>query len=425
MTTAHNASENEIQHIAWKQNLYVCLFGSFTTILAMTLILPILPVYIQNLGVTDPEAIVSWSGWIFSITFLAAGLMAPVWGRFADRYGRKIILIRASLGMAIGIALIGCAQTVWQLFWLRLLVGLLGGYASGATILVATQTPRAYTGWAVGMLASGTLAGNLLGPLIGGIAPAMLGPLVGGIAPTLLGIRLTFFVAAGIILIAFFCTVFLIRETHKPREASPNTAIPYSFWKSGRQRNLVLLMLLAGTLLMFANMSVEPIITLYIASLRTLTEQIPLLAGIAMSATAFGSMLFSSRAGRWGDTHGHLKMLIASFVATAVLLLLQGLAQTDWQFIALRFLMGMTLCGIMPALTAMIRHNVPADAAGGILGYATSTQYAGLVLGPVAGGLVANQAGFTAVFVMTGAVMLLAAALLFWQMRTAAEPDAA
>ncbi|PJX23053.1 MFS transporter [Advenella sp. S44] len=412
MTTLPNTPEDLAPHAAWKKNLYVCLFGSFTTILAMTLILPILPVYIQNLGVTDPQAVVSWSGWIFSITFLAAGIMAPLWGRFADRYGRKLILIRASLGMAIGIALIGCAQTVWQLFWLRLLVGLLGGYASGATILVATQTPREHTGWAVGVLASGTLAGNLLGPLVGGIVPA------------LLGIRLTFFVAAGFILIAFFCTAFMISETHKPRKPAQKNETTYSFWRSGAQRNLVLLMLLAGTLLMFANMSVEPIITLYLASLHTLTDQIPLLAGIAMSATAFGSMLFSSRAGRWGDRHGHLKMLMASFVATAVLLLLQGFAQTDWQFIALRFLMGMTLCGIMPALTAMIRHNVPADTAGGVLGYATSTQYAGLVLGPLAGGWVANQAGFTAVFVMTGMVMLVAAALLLRQMSKTAEPDA-
>lgn len=413
MTSPHIDDDIDTLQLAWKQNLFVCLFGSFTTILAMTLILPILPVYIRQLGVTDSEAIVSWSGWVFSITFLAAGIMAPVWGRFADRYGRKLILIRASLGMAIGIALIGCAQTVWQLFWLRLLVGLLGGYASGATILVATQTPREHTGWAVGMLASGTLAGNLLGPLVGGVVPA------------LLGIRLTFFVAGGIILIAFFCTVFLIRENHKPRSNSAEGSVPYSFWKAGRQRNLVLLMLLAGTLLMFANMSVEPIITLYLASLKTLTDQIPLLAGIAMSATAFGSMLFSSHAGRWGDRHGHLKMLVASFVSTALLLLLQGLAQADWQFIVLRFLMGTTLCGIMPALTAMIRHNVPAGAAGGVLGYATSTQYAGLVLGPLAGGLVANQAGYTAVFVMTGGVMLLAAALLFKEMRTPLRSETA
>lgn len=413
MTAQQHDRDNDTLQTAWKQNLYVCLFGSFTTILAMTLILPILPVYIRNLGVTDPEEIVSWSGWVFSITFLAAGLMAPVWGRFADRYGRKIILIRASLGMAIGIALIGCAQTVWQLFWLRLLVGLLGGYASGATILVATQTPREHTGWAVGMLASGTLAGNLLGPLVGGIVPAFL------------GIRLTFFAAGAIILIAFFCTTFMITETHRPRTPTSDNTTPYAFWKAGRQRNLVLLMLLSGTLLMFANMSVEPIITLYLASLQTLTDQIPLLAGIAMSATAFGSMLFSSRAGRWGDQHGHIKLLVVCFISTAILLLLQGLARADWQFILLRFLMGMTLCGIMPALTAMIRHNVPAGAAGGVLGYATSTQYAGLVLGPLAGGFVANQAGYAAVFVMTGAVMLLAAVLLFRQMRRTPRSQAA
>ncbi len=413
MTSMTTEDNNDTLQTAWKQNLYVCLFGSFTTILAMTLILPILPVYIRQLGVTDPEEIVSWSGRVFSVTFLAAGIMAPVWGRFADRYGRKLILIRASLGMAIGIALIGCAQTVWQLFWLRLLVGLLGGYASGATILIATQTPREHTGWAVGMLASGTLAGNLLGPLVGGIVPA------------LLGIRLTFFVAGGIILIAFFCTAFLIRETHKPRKAANDGTVPYAFWKAGRNRNLVLYMLLAGTLLMFANMSVEPIITLYLASLRTMTDHIPLLAGIAMSATAFGSMLFSSYAGRWGDRHGHLKILVASFTATALLLFFQGMAQADWQFITLRFLMGMTLCAIMPALTAVIRHHVPASAAGGVLGYATSTQYAGLVLGPLAGGFVANQAGYTAVFIMTGAVMLLAAMLLLKQMRMPSQSDTA
>lgn len=397
--------DQDTSQIHWKQNLYVCLFGSFTTILAMTLILPILPVYIRDLGVSDEQEIVSWSGWIFSITFLAAGIMAPVWGKVADRYGRKLILIRASLGMAIGIALIGCAQTVWQLFWLRLLVGLLGGYASGATILVATQTPREHTGWAVGLLASGTLAGNLLGPLVGGIAPA------------LFGIRETFFVAGAIILAAFFCTVLLIREQHRPRAATSAHTMPYSFWKSGHDRNIVLLMLLAGTLLMFANMSVEPIVTLYMASLRTMTDQIPLLAGIAMSATAFGSMVLSAAVGRWGDAHGHRQVLIASFLATAVLLFMQSMSQTDWQFIGLRLLMGMTLCGIMPALTAMIRHHVPAGAAGGVLGYATSTQYAGLVLGPLAGGFVANKAGFNAVFLMTGIVMLAAAALLIEEKR--------
>lgn len=146
MTQLQETEETE-QH--WKRNLYVCVFGSFTTLMAMTLVLPFLPIYIEELGETDPQAIISWSGYAFSATFLAAGLMAPVWGKFADRFGRKPILIRASLGMAFCIALMGVVRSVEELVALRLLIGILGGYASGATILVATQTPKEHTGWAV------------------------------------------------------------------------------------------------------------------------------------------------------------------------------------------------------------------------------------------------------------------------------------
>ena len=167
----------------WRRNLYVCLFGSFTTLLAMTLLLPFLPIYVEQLGVEGHAAIVQWSGVAYGITFLGAGLMAPVWGKFADLYGRKPILMRAALSMAVVMSLIGLAQNIWQLVALRLAAGLLGGYSSGAVVLVATQTPRERSGWALGVLSTGTLAGTLLGPLLGGVMPG------------LVGIRATFFVA--------------------------------------------------------------------------------------------------------------------------------------------------------------------------------------------------------------------------------------
>ncbi len=78
------------------------------------------------------------------------------------------MLIRASLGMAIAMSLIGMATAPWQLVALRLLAGLLGGYASGSTIMVAAQTPKEQTGWALGVLSSGIMAGNVVGPLLGG-----------------------------------------------------------------------------------------------------------------------------------------------------------------------------------------------------------------------------------------------------------------
>ena len=196
----------------WLRNLMVCTVGSFTTIVAMTLLLPFLPLYVEQLGVHDQAAIVQWSGVAYGATFFTAALCAPLWGRMADRYGRKLMLIRASLGMAVAMSLIGMAHNVWQLVALRLLAGFLGGYASGSTVLVATQTPKARSGWALGMLSSGVMAGNLAGPLIGG-----------GLPP-LIGIRATFWLAGGVIFLTFLATTFLIREERRPPQPTAGEA---------------------------------------------------------------------------------------------------------------------------------------------------------------------------------------------------------
>jgi MFS family permease len=115
----------------WRSNLVACLLGSFSTIAAMTMLLPYLPLYVEHLGVRGHAAIERWSGIAYAATFLTAALTAPLWGRLGDRYGRKPMLLRASLGMAIAMSLIGLAQNVEQLVLLRLLTGVLGGYSSG------------------------------------------------------------------------------------------------------------------------------------------------------------------------------------------------------------------------------------------------------------------------------------------------------
>src|SRR6201990_3035550 len=188
----------------WRRNLVICVFGSFTTIVAMTLLLPFLPLYVEQLGVTNQAAIAEWSGAAYGATFFSAALTAPLWGRLADLYGRKLMLIRASLGMAIAMSLIGMAHNVYELVGLRLRAGLLGVYASGSSILVAAQTPKSRSGWALGILSSGIMAGNLVGPL------------VGGLLPPLIGIRATFLFAGAVILVTFLCTNFFIREEARP-----------------------------------------------------------------------------------------------------------------------------------------------------------------------------------------------------------------
>ncbi|MBB4274383.1 MFS transporter [Rhizobium mongolense] len=390
----------------WKRNLAISLTGSFTTIVAMTLLLPFLPLYVAELGVSEHAAIVQWSGIAYSATFFAAALVAPLWGRLGDIYGRKLMLVRASLGMTIAISLMGMAENVWQLVALRLFVGLAGGYASGSMVLVATQTPKDRSAWALGVLSSGIMGGNLVGPLIGGALPPII------------GIRGTFLAAGGVIFLAFLATTFLIKEEKSP--ARRQAAKASGGWRAIPDKRPVVAMLATGLFLMLANMSIEPIITVYVAQLVEDQGRVTMTAGIVMSATALGSILSASRLGKLADRIGHWPVIAGALAVAALLLIPQAFVTNSWQLIALRFLMGIALGGLLPCITAVIRHSVPDSAAGSILGYSISTQYVGQVAGPVLGGFVGGHIGMRAVFLGT-CVLLLAGAAYAWMVRPREE----
>jgi len=369
--------------------------------MAMTLLLPFLPLYVQQLGARSVDAAVQWSGVAFGATFLAAGLVAPLWGRLADRYGRKPILIRASLGMAITMSLLGIVQTVWQLVAIRFLAGLVVGYASGAIVMIATQTPKHRTAWALGTHAAGMMAGNLVGPLVGGLLPG------------LIGIRSTFFLAGGLIFCSFIATTLFVKEERRA-PVHDRSKRRSDGWPNVPALTPVIAMLASAMLLMFANMSIEPIITVYVSQLVQDEKSVTLFAGFVMSAAALGSVLAAPRVGRLADRIGAPKVIVACLALCGVLLIPQTFVATGTQLVVLRFLMGIALGGLLPAITSVVRQNVPDSAAGYILGYATSAQYIGQVLGPLAGGFIAAHSGMHSVFVMTSVLMFAGAAFNAW-----------
>ncbi|THF59803.1 multidrug efflux MFS transporter [Ollibium composti] len=395
-------------NVHWRRNLVVCLLGSFTTIVAMTLLLPFLPLYVEELGATGHAAIVQWSGIAYGATFLAAALVAPLWGKLGDRYGRKLILVRASLGMAICMSLTGMVQSVWQLVLLRLLIGFAGGYSSGSTILVAMQTPKDRSGWALGTLSAGIMAGNLVGPL------------VGGALPPLIGIRATFLLAGGVIFLAFLATSFLIKEDAHPAATKAPGGKAKSGWSQIPDKRPVTAMLATGMLLMFATMSIEPIITVYVGQFVEDQSHVTLVSGVVMSAAALGAILSASYLGRLADRIGHWTVIAGALAAAALLLIPQAFVTAGWQLVALRFLMGLALGGLLPSVTSVIRHNVPDGVGGNVLGLSVSAQYVGQVAGPLLGGFVGGHFGMRAVFLMT-AVLMAAGAVYNWLARASQE----
>ncbi|NIF95595.1 multidrug efflux MFS transporter [Burkholderia sp. Ax-1720] len=383
------------------------MFGSFTTLVSLSMLLPFLPLYVEQLGVHSPAGIVQWSGVAFGATFFGTAITAPLWGRLADRYGRKPMLVRAALGMAVVMSLIGIAHSVAQLVALRLAAGLIGGYASASIVMVGTQAPRERAGWALGVLSTGALAGNLVGPLVGGFLPG------------LVGIRGTFFVGGAMIAVAAAATIGLVREDFDRRidarrHGAGATKAGQAALPRAAGRAALGALLLTAMMVLLANMSIEPIITVYIGQLGVAHAALARTAGIVMAASAFGSMLTAPRLGALADRIGGWPVIIGCLLVTGLVMLPQAFVTHWWQLAVLRGAMGMSLAGLLPAIAKLVRHSVEEHRSGSVLGYLQSAQFSGQVVGPLIGGQIGAHVGLHAVFFVTSALLVLCAALNAW-----------
>ena len=395
-------TERNQQH--WKRNLFVCVFGSFTTLVSLSMLLPFLPLYVKQLGVTSQADVIQWSGVAFGATFLGTAVTAPLWGRLADRYGRKPMLIRAAVGMAVVMSLIGIAHNVYELVGLRLVAGLVGGYASASTVMVGTQAPRERAGWALGLLSTGALAGNLVGPLIGGLLPGWI------------GIRGTFFAGGAVIAVAALLTIFVVKEDFEPATDTKRKAVSATADATAPRTHYAVIGALLATAMMvlLANMSIEPVITVYVGSLGVAPDHLARIAGVVMACSAFGSMFTAARLGALADRIGGWNVIIGCLVVTGLVMIPQAFVEQWWQLAALRALMGMSLAGLLPAIAKLARHAVDESRTGTMLGYLQSAQFSGQVIGPVIGGQIAVHLGMHSVFFATGSLLIVCAGFAQW-----------
>jgi DHA1 family multidrug resistance protein-like MFS transporter len=386
----------------WRRNLAVCVFGSFTTLVSLSLLLPFLPLYVQQLGVTSQAAVVQWSAVAFGATFFGTALTAPIWGRLADRYGRKPMLVRAAIGMAVVMSMIGLARDVTDLVVLRLIAGLIGGYASASIVMIGSQVPKEKAGWALGVLSTGALSGNLIGPLVGGFLPEFV------------GIRGTFFVGGAMIAVAAITTILLIREDFDRASDGARRHRGTRIERGSSRWPVIAALLSTAMMVLLANMSIEPIITVYIGHLGVALDDQARIAGVIMACSALGSILTAARLGALADRVGSWNVIIGCLLLTGAVMVPQAFVTQWWQLAILRGLMGMTIAGLLPAIAKLIRHSVEEHNTGKVLGYLQSAQFSGQVIGPLIGGQVGAHFGLPPVFLVTGALLVFCAGINGW-----------
>lgn len=398
--------------INWQKNLFVAWCGCFLTGVAFSLVMPFLPLYVEQLGVTDPQSLNLWSGVVFSITFLFSAVASPFWGGLADRKGRKIMLLRSALGMAIVMVLMGMATSIWQFLALRALLGLLGGFVPNANALIATQVPRKRSGWALGWLSTGAVSGALIGPLIGGLLADSF------------GLRPVFFITAAVLFLCFLMTLFAIRETFVPVQKK-DMLHAHDVFSSLKRPKLVLALFVTTLIIQVATGSIAPILTLYVRDLAGDIQNLAFVSGMIASVPGVAALLSAPRLGKLGDRIGPERILIAMLVVSVLLLIPMSLVQTPLQLGILRFLLGAADGALLPAVQTLLIYNVSNSVAGRIFSYNQSFRDIGNVTGPLMGAVVSAHWGFRAVFIVTAAIVLFNA-VYSWRTlrRRVTRPDA-
>ncbi len=386
----------------WKRNLFVCWFGLFVAGIGMSQIAPVLPLYIQHLGVHSTSAIARLSGITFGVTYVISAIFSPIWGHFADKFGRKPMILRASLGMALVIGCMGFAPNVYVLIGLRLLQGVITGYGTACTALIATQTDKEHAGYALGTLSTGSIAGSLLGPIIGGFIEETL------------GFQPVFFITGALLLIAFILTALFVKESFVRQDKK--TVSIQETWQSVPEKSLTIILLVTFFVITLGMYSIEPIVTVYVSQLTKGAGHVALLAGLVFSASGLSNIMAAPRLGKLSDKIGAHKVVLGALVVSGIIYIPQAFVKNSWQLMGLRFLLGLAIAGLNPSVYTLIKKITPDSLTGAVFGFTMSAGYLGVFGGAVLGGQVAAYLGIKYVFFVTSTLLLLNALWVYFKM---------
>lgn len=373
----------------WVVTLTILVASAFLMDMSFTMITPFLPVYLSSALGAKASEVDMWSGAVFAVTFFVSGLLGPVWGVLADRKSRKLMALRASIGLTISYALCGIVPTPMQLFAARFFQGLCAGLYPALLALLAASIPARKTGLSMGLMQGGMTVG------------AVVGPFVGGVLADYFGMRESFFVASVALGLISLLIGFCIKE--KPRTVKV-TSRNWFDWSVLRQP-AIFKMLIACAVIHASLFSAQPILPLYIAQLQGSMDNIMMLSGTIFSVCAISIMIASPILGAAGQRFGFLKVLSCSLFFAGLLISAQVLGRTPFEFGVWRFIAGFAIAGLIPLVNSIISTECPPDKKGEVFGFNFLTGHAGMALGPFAAGALSGWFGYQAVIVASGLIL--------------------
>jgi MFS family permease len=382
-----------VPHPQWRKNQIAVTITVSLQNFGFYLVMPFIPIYVRRLGLEGTGEIAFWSGLIIGISPLLASLTGAFWGRLGDRYGMKVIAVRAAASNTFFWFLMAFSQSVWQLFLVRALLGLFGGFANVSVALVTQLSPREKVPSVIGNLQSFQ------------ILSAAAGPLAGGILASTVGIRNTFLVN-GVLNVAALLSIVLLYRDHEAVQANEErrkvkSAPPHGFWKQPEFFTSLLILFFVN----MADRSFGPIIPLFLEELGTPRSRLAAVAGGIISAAAFAEAFSAWLSGKLATRVSLRRLIIGRLALSALVLFPMVFVRSTEQFSVLRFALALLAGGTLTLALSAAHRVIPEERRGSGFGLLSSTSMFGSATGPLLAGAIAG-ASIRSIFLVNSAVYL-------------------
>jgi len=362
--------------------------------------IPFIPFYIQELGVVEPDRIKLFAGILSTAPAITMAVMAPIWGMAADKWGKKLMLLRAMLFASMIIAGMGMVSNVNQLIALRLIQGVFTGTVTAANVLVASGTPSNRLSFALGFMSSSNFIG------------ASIGPVIGGFLAEYTGYRTSFFIGGILMLLDFFVVLSLVREEKTvPQQQSDEkkAKLPFvSIITASIGAMLFILFIIRVTRSIFT-----PYLPLFIQEMRSEASGAARITGMVNGVTGLMTALSGLTLSRLGDKYDKIRLMRIFFTAgiiSAVPLVFVG---NLWLFTAVYGIFFYIIGGVEPVLISVTTENTPVERRGALFGIQGLVGSMGWIIAPIIGGMVSIRFSIRSILYLIPAILIPGLAAMF------------
>ncbi|ROL56633.1 MFS transporter [Bacteroidetes/Chlorobi group bacterium MS-B_bin-24] len=377
----------------WERNLFFLALSQFIVMAGMNACVPFLPLYIRELGVSGESAERFWSGMVFAGPYFLSVIFVPIWGNLGDRYGRKLMIIRAILGLSLAMFLMGFARDVWQLFLLRVFQGATSGFIAANLGFTVANTPSDRKGYAVGFLQSSHSAGSIVGPL------------VGGFVSDLFGFRVVFFLVAMLSIISAILISAFVKEINKiHNEHTEGVLKTFRQVASTPSLRYPMIMIILGQIGIFMTFPLMPFYLEYLGAPKGILST---LTGIVVGVAGVFNIVFAPIWGKWSDRKEIGNLIRKSSLILSLAMFLHAVAFNYLLIIPLRVVVGICLAGLVPLLYTYLGKIVDPEKVGSIMGFASSANLFGSLLAFLGTALISPNLSLPLNFVISSAVLLI------------------